>query len=114
MYKIKNNNISGYNAVVHQLSPPLNYVFQDYTTECDMGHARLRTHLAASDHMSVSREFASAVCELPVNYQLPNYMKLIEEWGTVSKDSRRLIPGTIWMLLSNDVFITYFALERLI
>jgi hypothetical protein len=76
--------------------------------------ARLRTHLAASDHMSVSREFASAVCELPVNYQLPNYMQFIEEWGTVSKDSRRLIPGTIWMIPSNvtlllSCFLTSFG-----
>ncbi|XP_063423228.1 uncharacterized protein LOC134707430 [Mytilus trossulus] len=73
---------TGYETAAHQLTQPLNYMYQDYTTMCDMGHARLRSHLAQSDHLSVTREFAASVCSLPENYQLPNYLRFIEEWGT--------------------------------
>lgn len=72
---------SGYKAIQTQVNKH-HYVFQDYTTLCNMGHARYRLNLAISDHFSVSREFAASVCRLPTTYNEAIYMKFIDDWGT--------------------------------
>ena len=41
-------------------------------------------NLASSDHYPVNREFALDVCHLPTAYSQAEYMKFIEDWGTVN------------------------------
>ncbi|XP_021343358.1 uncharacterized protein LOC110443459 [Mizuhopecten yessoensis] len=72
---------SGYKAIAVQTARH-NYIFQDYTSFCNMGHARLKLHLAQSAHMSVTNEFAAATCQLPTTYDQDAYVKFIQEWGT--------------------------------
>ncbi|KAK3093702.1 hypothetical protein FSP39_019066 [Pinctada imbricata] len=71
----------GYKSIKTQTNN-LHYVFQDYTTLCNIGHARFKIHLARSDHLSVNREFAASVCQLPTTYNQSQYMNFIDEWGT--------------------------------
>lgn len=37
-----------------------------------------------SDNHDVSDEFASAVCNLPIDYDKAEYKKFLDVWGTVS------------------------------
>ncbi|KAK6173994.1 hypothetical protein SNE40_017354 [Patella caerulea] len=57
-------------------------VLQDDETICNLGNARFAEELAMTDGYSVTRNFAAAVCQLPVNYDVTSYMRFLDEWGT--------------------------------
>ncbi|KAK6174005.1 hypothetical protein SNE40_017361 [Patella caerulea] len=57
-------------------------VLQDDQNICNLGSARYAEELADNDGFSVTRNFASAVCKLPVHYDAKRYMQFLDDWGT--------------------------------
>lgn len=57
-------------------------VFYEEKTVCNKGRARFQYDLATSRRFPVSSEFAAAVCTLPSNYSVSDYMWFLERWGT--------------------------------
>ena len=51
---------------------------------CNNGRARYQVDLAQATKSPVSKEFATAVCRLPVKYDKNAYFRFTENWGTVS------------------------------
>lgn len=58
-------------------------VFFEEIAVCNRGTARYRLDLARIDKYSVTKDFAAAVCALPVTYQRSSYGRFIDNWGTV-------------------------------
>ena len=49
------------------------------------GRARYQLDLARAKKYSVTEDFAAAVCSLPETYEQEDYLRFIENWGTVSE-----------------------------
>lgn len=62
-----------------------NDVFRDEITVCNTGRTRyvMPTGSQFSDKHTLSDEFSSAVCSLPVNYSPSVYRQFLDDWGTV-------------------------------
>ena len=61
-----------------------NKVFFEIVTVCNNGRARYQLDLAQDKKYQVTKEFLTAVCQLPEKYKEKDYFKFIENWGTVS------------------------------
>ncbi|XP_078383899.1 uncharacterized protein LOC144666356 [Oculina patagonica] len=57
-------------------------VFFEKIAVCNRGTARYRLDLARIDKYSVTKDFAAAVCALPVTYRRTSYSRFIDNWGT--------------------------------
>ena len=71
-------------------------VVMDKSIICNIGTVRYQLDTAIHTNYSVSNEFYYAVKKLPVVYSQADYMKFIEEWGTVSEFS---VPKNLSSLL---------------
>lgn len=60
-------------------------VYQDTTTTCKYENVKYNVALAALSNFTVTKEFATAVCQLPFNLtgSEANYYSLFDTWGTV-------------------------------
>lgn len=62
-------------------------VYQDVVTSCVLSSVAYHTENVTSEHFTVSRDFALAVCRLPVVMDathMDTYFQFIDTWGTVS------------------------------
>ncbi|KAL9962439.1 hypothetical protein ACROYT_G031543 [Oculina patagonica] len=59
-------------------------VFFEKIAVCNRGTARYRLDLARIDKYSVTKDFAAAVCALPVTYRRTSYSRFIDNWGTIA------------------------------
>ena len=52
---------------------------------CSEGFATYKTADVQNNDFTVTKEFATAVCQLPQTYDIVQYIKFLETWGTVCK-----------------------------
>ena len=74
-------------------------VFFEEIEVCNNGTARYLLDLARTEKYQVTRDFAAAVCNLPVTYQQSYYVSFIENWGTVSM----LITSMFYLLVRTNI-----------
>ena len=77
-------------------------VYQDHLNSCTVTTLTYRRKLSSDDSNVVSKEFATAVCNLPTTLDGATeelYYQFIDEWGTVNsytsvntRNQRRHIP----------------------
>lgn len=63
------------------------HVYFEEKKVCNRGKVRYQTELAEKVKSRVNKEFASAVCNLPEDYNEKAqqvYMEFVDNWGTVS------------------------------
>lgn len=60
-------------------------VYRDDITVCNEGRTRYILPPTYPNLHEISPEFASAVCQLPVEYNQDAYRLFLDKWGTVSK-----------------------------
>ncbi len=74
---------AGYEKVNKETTTKKNVFFENKKV-CNNGRARYQLDLARAKNYSVTEDFAAAVCALPETYEQDDYLRFVENWGTVS------------------------------
>ncbi|XP_038049832.1 uncharacterized protein LOC119723332 [Patiria miniata] len=69
-------------VVTSQSTNVRHHVFFDEVTTCNFGRARYVTELAFTDRFPLSRDFVASACALPTTFDLVEYMRFLDTWGT--------------------------------
>ncbi len=96
---------TGYEKVNKETTTNKNVFFENKKV-CNNGRARYQLDLARAKKYSVTEDFAAAVCALPETYNKQDYLRFVENWGTVSVLNLLFAGNGSYFLLSVVEFDT--------